>query len=113
MDRAKQKFPRNFREISENPNRMESIQEIVKNLPDQNKALLSYLLSAMAAANVNSNVNHMTASNLSLVFAPALIRPPKEKFLLGEEHAPAINFMVKLIIENHERLLPLLDTPRK
>jgi len=88
--------------------RLGELQNVIKSLPKQNKALLSYLLGAIAAVELNSSVNNMTAANLSIVFAPALIQPPKEKLVEASNQGPIINSVMKIIIENHEKLIPLL-----
>jgi len=90
--------------------RLGDIETIIKGMfPTRNKCLLSYLLGVISAVQLNASENNMGASALAIVFAPLLIRPPKEKLLSAERDAPQINSIMKTIIENHEKLLPLLD----
>jgi len=88
--------------------RLSEIQSVVKQLPSANKTLLSYLLGLIAAVEVCSSVNNMTASNLSIVFAPELVRTPKERSFEIDQHGPIINSIMKIIIEDQEKFLPLL-----
>jgi hypothetical protein len=50
---------------------------IIGELPVPNKALLREMMELLAYIENNSDVNKMTSSNLSIVFAPNLIRAPK------------------------------------
>jgi len=84
--------------------------EILSSLPPVNKSLLRYLLELLDYIEKNSEVNKMTSSNLSIVFAPNLIRSPKESIQQAVMHAPIINSIMRAIIEHHSELITIMKT---
>ncbi|RDD38833.1 Rho GTPase-activating protein 1 [Trichoplax sp. H2] len=54
-------------------NQIEIIKQIIRNLPEENRVLLCFLLDFLKKVEAKSDVNKMTASNLAIVFAPNLI----------------------------------------
>jgi len=88
--------------------RVADLQEVVKMQSSASKALLSYLLGVISAVEVSATSNNMNAANLSIVFAPELIRAPKDRLHEADQHAPVINSLVKTIIESQDKFIPLL-----
>jgi len=78
-------------------------------LPPANKATLKKLLELLAFIEKNSEENKMTSSNLSIVFAPNLIRSPKETLQQTIMHAPIINSVMRTMLENSDKLIPMLQ----
>jgi len=86
---------------------------ILEELAPPNKAVLRYILEILAYIESNSAINKMTSSNLSIVFAPTLLRPSG-----GDENnistmvmqTPLINSVMRTIIENYVQILPVLQT---
>jgi len=90
-------------------NTIPMLQTIFKDdLPPANKATLKKLLELLTFIEKNSEENKMTSSNLSIVFAPNLIRSPKESLQQTVMHAPIINSIMRTIIENSDKLIPML-----
>jgi len=82
---------------------------IDQELPIENKNLLRFLLKILHNVESNNVINKMTSSNLSIVFAPNMIRGPRETPQETFMHAPIINSITRLLIENYKTLLPVLE----
>ncbi|XP_055333348.1 rho GTPase-activating protein 8-like [Paramacrobiotus metropolitanus] len=67
-------------------------------LPDDNYAVLRYIMEFLHQVSLRSETNHMTASNLAIVFGPNLIWPKDEQVSLASL-AP-INTFTQVLIEN-------------
>jgi hypothetical protein len=52
----------------------------------------------------------MNSSNLAIVFAPNLVRSPKETMQQVMLHTPILNSVTRTIIDNINKLLPALQT---
>lgn len=90
---------------------VEALIPVLDDLPASNKALLRTLLELLADIASNSEVNKMNSSNLSIVFAPNLIRSPKDSMQAAVMHAPIVNSIMRTIIDHYEEILPSLQIP--
>jgi len=70
---------------------------------------LKALLELLAYIIEKADVNKMNSSNLSIVFAPNLIRLPPEESGQLAMYTPIINSIVRLIIDQHAELIPALS----
>lgn len=89
---------------------MENVSKVLEELPEANKALFKSLLELLEYVKSNAEVNKMTSANLSIVFAPNLIRSPKDSVQMAVMHAPIINSLMCLIIDNLPYFLPALQS---
>lgn len=100
------KFPRNFwRRTESGGDTLRSISIVVDDLPAINKSLLKTLLEVTSYIERNASVNQMTSSNLSIVFAPNIVRAPQETVQQAIMDSPIINSIVRLLIENPNAIL--------
>eukprot|EP01114_Cavostelium_apophysatum_P016541 TRINITY_DN4728_c0_g1_i1.p1 TRINITY_DN4728_c0_g1~~TRINITY_DN4728_c0_g1_i1.p1 ORF type:complete len:615 (+),score=174.42 TRINITY_DN4728_c0_g1_i1:70-1914(+) len=90
---------------------LDSLSVIIDNeFPPANKAVLRSLLVLLTAVESHSATNKMTSSNLSIVFAPTLIRSREDSMQQMVMHTPIINSIMRTIIENSSKLMPVLQT---
>eukprot|EP01103_Thecamoeba_quadrilineata_P012785 TRINITY_DN3383_c0_g1_i1.p1 TRINITY_DN3383_c0_g1~~TRINITY_DN3383_c0_g1_i1.p1 ORF type:complete len:477 (+),score=79.39 TRINITY_DN3383_c0_g1_i1:168-1598(+) len=75
-----------------------SVRALLSNLPAQNRLLLSFLFSMLACIAANSDVNKMTPDNLSIVFAPNLLRARSLTISQVMIDSPIINAFVRDMI---------------
>ncbi|PRP85319.1 RhoGAP domain-containing protein [Planoprotostelium fungivorum] len=87
------------------PDSLNAITNIVDDLPLINRALLETLLDVTSYVERNSAVNQMTSSNLSIVFAPNIIRQTSETMQQAIMDSPIINSIVRMLIENPDKVL--------
>ena len=81
------------------------IKKVLKFLPPVNLVLLKTLCEFLHKVMQNQEVNKMTSSNLAIVFAPNLLRPPQQddlKAMFGDsKHA---NALMKTLIEQYTEI---------
>lgn len=84
------------------PEPVPALRDLLKQLPMQNYQLLKYLMAFLAECQALADVNKMSAHNLSIVFAPAILTKPAapedDPFSLPEK---AIFDFVSLLITKH------------
>eukprot|EP01117_Protostelium_nocturnum_P012309 TRINITY_DN4530_c0_g1_i3.p1 TRINITY_DN4530_c0_g1~~TRINITY_DN4530_c0_g1_i3.p1 ORF type:complete len:485 (+),score=157.96 TRINITY_DN4530_c0_g1_i3:89-1543(+) len=81
---------------------------VIQDLPPANKALLRRLLELMVYIEKNAAVNQMTSSNLSIVFAPNILRAPQETMQQAILNSPIVNSIVRMIVEQNQRVFAVL-----
>lgn len=74
--------------------------DLVKKLPDANRLVLVKLLNLLGMIVGMSEVNKMTASNISIVFGPNLIRSATVDPMEAMEDAPRVNRCVCHMVEH-------------
>lgn len=92
-----------------NPDTLVALGILLKELPAANKAVLHELLGLLSFIEKNATVNKMNSSNLSIVFAPNLIRSPTENLQQTMLDTPLINSVMRTMIESTDQLLPVLS----
>ena len=75
------------------------MQEVLSKLPKDNIATLTALVKHLHAVQLHHDVNKMTASNLSIVFWPTLMRPPLMD-LANPEKQLGFQLTMSKLIEN-------------
>lgn len=74
------------------------ITEMVKDLPDENKSLLMYLLEHLYRVSQNVDWNDMSTRKLAALFAPLLLRPGHQQIMsLVENHEITVNIIDLLL----------------
>jgi len=86
-------------------NAIQNISAVMDDLPTTNKALLKSLLELTTYIEKNASVNQMTSSNLSIVFAPNIIRAPQETMQQAIMDSPVVNSIVRLLLDNPSECL--------
>ncbi|PVU94021.1 hypothetical protein BB561_002889 [Smittium simulii] len=81
--------------------------EISEKLPSCYKSTLIYLLNHLNHVGSVSSVNLMNIPNLSLVFAPNLLRLPNLQFNQEMMHMSAINMCITFLINNVKKIWPV------
>eukprot|EP01102_Stenamoeba_stenopodia_P002390 TRINITY_DN1220_c0_g1_i3.p1 TRINITY_DN1220_c0_g1~~TRINITY_DN1220_c0_g1_i3.p1 ORF type:complete len:541 (+),score=106.66 TRINITY_DN1220_c0_g1_i3:182-1804(+) len=82
----------------------EQIAKVVSELPSINTLVLRYLCNFLSEMGKNHQKTKMTVSNLATVFGPNLIRSQEEDVSILMKHAPAINNILEILINNQERI---------
>lgn len=80
---------------------------VCKQLPAENRLTLNYLIHFLTVVAAQSSVNKMDATNLAMVFAPSLLRPPVEATGINlvrdlQQQQNVLEFMIKHYIEIFE-----------
>ncbi|XP_072374950.1 rho GTPase-activating protein 1 isoform X1 [Scyliorhinus torazame] len=83
---------------------IETIAEMIQTLPQDNYAVLHYLVVLLGLIADNSDLNKMTASNLALVFGPALLWAKDSAISLNAINP--INHFTQLLFENYTEIFP-------
>ncbi|XP_033097030.1 unconventional myosin-IXa-like [Anneissia japonica] len=65
-------------QIIDHKERVAALQEAIEKLPQTNHALFERLIFHLARIALNEEYNKMSASNLSIVFAPCVLRSPRQ-----------------------------------
>ncbi|GCC37577.1 hypothetical protein chiPu_0016081 [Chiloscyllium punctatum] len=83
---------------------IEAIVEMIQFLPEDNYTVLHYLVEFLGEIADNSDLNKMTASNLALVFGPALLWAKDAAISLNAINP--INNFTQLLFENYIEIFP-------
>uniref|UniRef100_A0A8C8LP73 Rho GTPase activating protein 10 n=1 Tax=Oncorhynchus tshawytscha TaxID=74940 RepID=A0A8C8LP73_ONCTS len=86
--------------------RSQAIHCLVHKLPEKNRLVLGLLLKHLATVAAHSKLNLMTVANLGVVFGPTLMRP-QEDTVAAIMDLKFQNIVVEILIEQHEKLVPL------
>eukprot|EP01132_Coremiostelium_polycephalum_P003681 gene3681-4585_t len=86
--------------------KIESLKLLLSFLPPANKALAKHLFKFLTKVTENSSVNKMTSVNLSIVFAPNILKDGENNVLNIVADAQYVNQVVQLIIENSPFIIP-------
>jgi hypothetical protein len=84
---------------------LELLRGVLAKLPEVNRLTLKRLMYTLEII-AGSAVTKMTPVNLSIVFAPNLLRCLNETPEIALRDTPAVNRLMKLMIINHSVLLP-------
>jgi len=86
---------------NEKEDKAKTLIKILKDgIPSENYNLLKYLIKFLTIVAAKSELNKMTPANLSIVFGPALIRPPIETIIETTINLPVANAVIQTLIEN-------------
>ncbi|KYQ99745.1 RhoGAP domain-containing protein [Tieghemostelium lacteum] len=88
------------------PQKIESLKLLISLLPPANKALTKHLFKFLSKVLQNSHINKMTAVNISIVFAPNLLKDGENNILNVVSDAQYVNQVVQLILENVHIVIP-------
>ncbi|EGG23324.1 RhoGAP domain-containing protein [Cavenderia fasciculata] len=80
--------------------KIDSVKLLVSLLPAPNRALFRHLFRFLEKVYANAGVNKMNAVNLSIVFAPNLLKDKDNNVMNVVADAQYVNHVVQLIIEN-------------
>uniref|UniRef100_A0A8C7PRT7 Rho GTPase activating protein 10 n=1 Tax=Oncorhynchus mykiss TaxID=8022 RepID=A0A8C7PRT7_ONCMY len=86
--------------------RSQAIHCLVHKLPEKNRLVLGLLMKHLATVAAHSKLNLMTVANLGVVFGPTLMRP-QEDTVAAIMDLKFQNIVVEILIEQHEKLVPL------
>ncbi|OLY81063.1 N-chimaerin [Smittium mucronatum] len=87
--------------------KIKRIREIGSKLPISHMNTLTYLLRHLKKVGNNSSRNLMPAANLSMVFAPNLLRLPESQFNQEMQHMSYINMCITFLINKVDVIWPL------
>ncbi|EAL66631.1 RhoGAP domain-containing protein [Dictyostelium discoideum AX4] len=82
------------------PQKVESLKLLLSLLPPANKALSKHLFKFLGKVIENSSVNKMNSVNLSIVFAPNLLKDKEGNVMDAVADAQFVNQVVQLILDN-------------
>ena len=91
-------------EVSAHKSHIEKLKALISKIGPYNQKLLFYLLRLMNITSQSSQHNKMTASNLSIVLAPNILRPQIEDM----EYSlliPKVNALVEFLIVNYDKFI--------
>ncbi|PRP74626.1 hypothetical protein PROFUN_03548 [Planoprotostelium fungivorum] len=88
-------------EIEDEQARTDCVIEVLGQLPPANKAILSRLFRLLYTIQLHSDENKMTASNLSICFAPTLVRKQHMEMLKVLSNSEVTKCLVQFIIEKY------------
>ncbi|XP_078725109.1 rho GTPase-activating protein 1-like [Lampetra fluviatilis] len=81
-----------------------AVVEMVKKLPEENRAVLNHLLDFLKLVEQHSGVNKMSGENLAIVFGPNLVWE-RERSLNLATMAPVNNFAL-VLLQSHGQAVP-------
>jgi len=84
--------------------KIESVKLLFSLLPPANKALAKSLFKFLSKVIENSHINKMNSVNLSIVFAPNLLKDKENNILNVVADAQFVNQVVQLILDNSHQL---------
>jgi len=91
------------------------VRQVLAMLPPANLMVVKFLVSFLCRVSAKSEHNMMTPSNLAIVFAPNLLRPPYEgdKGLgIMMEDTPYANELLQLFINHYDELFKEFETKK-
>lgn len=94
--------------------RLSSISSVISNLPKANREILKRLAFLLSKINENSKQNKMTSNNLSIVFAPTLLRCRDNDLIKLLAHSQVANDLIGSFILEYNALFEsstLHETP--
>ncbi|CAF1463394.1 unnamed protein product, partial [Adineta ricciae] len=84
-----------------------TIRPIIRRLPPAHFHTLKYLSEHLLNVSQHSTRNQMTIENLSIVFAPTIMRSENPDPMIGLKNAKSIQRLLEIIIEqSHEIFAP-------
>jgi len=90
--------------LKESPEKsLAEIKTRLSKLPRGNYVVLKYLTSFLLQVCSHTNNNKMTASSLSVIFGPNLLRPEKET-IQHSLQVPAVNSIIEVILANYNTI---------
>ncbi|KAM4701678.1 rho GTPase-activating protein 9 isoform 2-T2 [Discoglossus pictus] len=93
-------------QIPEVTERMQSIKQLVHQLPKPNYHTLKYIICHLKRVMEHSEQNRMTTQNIGIVFGPTLMRPEKELFANIAANMVYQNQVVEHFVTNYEDIFP-------
>ena len=76
-----------------------TIKKLLSTLPEVNKRIAKIIFDLLYEFQLRSDVNLMTAANLSIVFAPNLLKSRGENLVQVMQDTPIVTSLVKKMIE--------------
>ncbi|CAL8084529.1 unnamed protein product [Calicophoron daubneyi] len=90
--------------------RVEEVSRLIKQLPEERRKVLGLLITHLAKVAAYSRVNNMTVSNLSIVFAPSLLRS-REETVAAIMNTKFASTAIEIMIQNCTTLFNLGSSP--
>lgn len=106
-------YPMTRTEESAEEGRLAALHEVIARLPQTNQGLLEYLMSFLSRVADFSSVHRMTAANLSIVFAPNLLRPRVENVASIMSDSKAVQECVEMLIRDARTIWPNYTNTRR
>ena len=100
-------------ESAELAEQLSALKRVVERLPQSNQGLLEYLCSFLLRVGDASDTNRMTPANLSIVFAPNILRPRIENVSSIMADSKAVLRAVELLIRHARTLWPNFSQTRR
>ncbi|XP_018425038.1 PREDICTED: rho GTPase-activating protein 9 [Nanorana parkeri] len=94
-------------QIPDLPERIQTMKELVGNLPGSNYATLKYIICHLSSVRDECEKNRMTTQNIGIVFGPTLMRPEKELFANIAANMVYQNQVVEHFLTYYEELFPI------
>jgi hypothetical protein len=91
------------------------LRQVLSFLPRANLMVVRYLVAFLAKVSAKSSVNMMTPSNLAIVFAPNLLRPPlsgEQEIAAMMEDTPFSNELLQTLISNFDTLFEGVESEK-
>uniref|UniRef100_A0A8C5PF73 Rho GTPase activating protein 9 n=2 Tax=Leptobrachium leishanense TaxID=445787 RepID=A0A8C5PF73_9ANUR len=91
-------------QIADATERLQTIKELVRSLPDPNYDTLEYMMTHLKSVMECSESNRMSTQNIGIVFGPTLMRPEKELFCNIAANMVYQNQVVEHFLSNYQEI---------
>lgn len=83
--------------------RIRVLKEVIDDLPSSHRLVLQFLIFHLARVAARDSENLMNTRNLSVVFAPTLLRHTSDEREMSDMHTK--NTALQFLIDHHEEIL--------
>jgi len=90
--------------IDDLQSQIKCLANVLSRLPIGNKLIVTRLFRLLKAISKESEINKMTVSNLSIVFAPSLLRKPEQNATNILDDSEKAHVLISTMIENFDKI---------